>query len=318
MGGTDLSDPRYEDFYGRPHNLDWAEGIPQRGAWPIWEQQADPDREFCDLWYQKCREVVDRFAPDLLWFDFGLGIVPESYRREMLAYYYNKEREWGREVAFTYKYHDLVAGSAMIDIELGRLDSLAYNEWLTDTTVDDGEGWCWLFDAKYKQPGELVRYLVDNVSKNGYLLLNVGPKPNGELPEEVKEILAEMGRWLRVNGEAIYGTTPWLTAGEGPARMEKSGMFSESEKLRYTGEDIRFTAKGDALYATLMAWPGNRALVKSAAALFESEIRRVTMLGDGAPLEWKRTEEGLEVNMPKEPPCRYAYVLKIERGEPFA
>lgn len=105
--GTDLSDPEYFDFYGKPHDLDWKNGIPQKGDWPIWNGQTRSDKEFCDLWLAKCKEVIDRFSPDMLWFDFGLAYMPESYREEMLAYYYNKSAQENREVVFTYKNQDL-------------------------------------------------------------------------------------------------------------------------------------------------------------------------------------------------------------------
>lgn len=316
--GTDLSDPEYFDFYGRPHDLDWKNGIPKKGEWPIWYAQTRPDKAFCDLWLAKCKEVIDKFSPDMLWFDFGLGIMPESYRQEMLAYYYNKGAQRNQDVVFTYKYQDLAVGSGVIDLELGRFDKLMYHEWITDTTVDDGEGWCYLFDAQYKKPVTLIRYLIDNVSKNGYLLLNVGPMPNGEIPKEARHILLEMGKWLEVNGEAIYDTTPWVTYGEGPARMEKSGMFSENEDISYGPEDIRYTVNGNILYASLLGWPQDgKVLLKSTAQLFPEEIASVTMLGDGAPLAWKFMEDGLVVTLPKEQPCAYAWVLKIQRKSPF-
>lgn len=316
--GTDLSEPEYFDFYGKPHDLDWKDGIPEKGEWPVWNAQTRPDKEFCDLWMAKCREVIDRFSPDMLWFDFGLGIMPECYREEMLAYYYNHGEQRQQEVVFTYKYQDLAVGSGVIDLELGRFDRLMYHEWITDTTVDDGEGWCYLFDAQYKKPVTLIRYLIDNVSKNGYLLLNVGPKPNGEIPGEAKHILMEMGRWLAVNGEAIYDTTPWITYGEGPAKMQKSGMFSEQEELAYGPEDIRYTVNGNVLYASLLGWPVDcRVLLKSTAGMFPNEIAAVTMLGDDRPLVWSFTEDGLSVTLPKKQPCEYAWVLKIVRKSPF-
>lgn len=315
---TDLSDPVYYDLYGTPHDLDWKNGVPQQGEWPIWNAQTKPTKAFCDQWLDKCREVIDRFNPDMLWFDFGLGFMPEEYKKGMLAYYYNHGEQNGQEVVLTYKFQDIPVGTGLIDLELGRFDRLTYHDWLTDTTVDDGEGWCYLFDAKYKTAEELIHYLIDNVSKNGYLLLNVGPMPNGEIPEPARRILLEIGRWLAVNGEAIYDTTPWSHFGEGPARMEKSGMFSEDEKLKYTSEDIRFTCRENILYATVMSWPeGGRVLIKSIAELFPEEIESVSLVGSNKPLTWSYTDRGLYVTLTEDKPCNYAYVLKICRKAPF-
>ncbi len=129
--------------------------------------------------------------------------IQKSPKQGFLSYYYNKAIERGKEVAVTYKSFDLAPGSGVVDLELGRMDQLTYFEWITDTTVDDGQGWGYLKDTSYKSTTELVHYLIDNVSKNGYLLLNVGPKPDGTLPDEAKDLLLGMGKWLEVNGEAI-------------------------------------------------------------------------------------------------------------------
>lgn len=317
----DTSDPRYSGLYGPPHNLDWDKKKPElktNDVYAEWKLLDRPTKEFLDKWLAKIHEVIDNYQPDMLWFDDGITLIQEHYKREALAYYYNRAKEWGKEVVVTYKWHHLVPGSAVVDLELGRFNELTYHIWITDSTVDDGCGWGYLKDAKYKSASEIIHYLIDNVSKNGLLLLNVGPKPNGEIPEEAKEILIEIGKWLEINGEAIYGTTPWVIYGEGPHKITKPGPFNEDEKVKYTGEDIRFTAKDDILYAVLLGWPCKELTIKSVAEKFyESEIKSISMIGVKEPLRWTMTREELKVELPKEKPCEHAYVLKIERKCPF-
>ena len=137
----DTADPRYSGLYGALHNQEWAQNMPDFTRRDTeWELQTRPTKDFLDVWLGKIQEVIDNYQPDLLWFDFGLKFVQEHYKREFLAYYYNKGREWGKDVAVTYKWHDLAVGSGVIDLELGRFDTLTYHDWITDTTVDDGQG----------------------------------------------------------------------------------------------------------------------------------------------------------------------------------
>jgi alpha-L-fucosidase len=325
----DTSDPRYTGLYGLLHDLEWSENMPEiKGGgtaeeWPFveeeWSLRDKPSKEFLDRWLDKIYEVVDRYLPDMLWFDTALGRIQEDYRRKFLAYYYNRAEEWGKEVVVTYKEHSLVPGTGVLDLELRRFDELTYHIWLSDTTVDDGCGWGYLKDAKYKTATELIHYLIDIVSKNGILQLNVGPKPNGEIPEEAKTVLLEMGKWLEVNGEAIYGTIPWLIYGEGPHKITKPGLdFKYDVKVKYTREDIRFTAKDDTLYAILLGWPGEEITIKSIAEKFyESEIKSIKMLGVDETLLWKMTRDGLKIKTPSKKPCEHAYVFEIERKHPF-
>jgi len=307
----DAGDPRYSGLYG-----------------PIHAMGAPPSREFLERWEAKVKEVIDKYNPDLLWFDFGLRLVPEVYKRDLVAYYYNHASARNQPVVITYKDHDLPPGVGINDLEVGQETEMTYHEWITDSTVDTQEAWGYVKGAGFKSAANIVDNLVDRVSKNGYLLLNVGPKPDGTIPEEAQRLLLEVGAWLQVNGEAIYGTTPWLVAGEGPTRLEKRGAFNENNSLKYTSEDIRFTAKGNVLYATVLDWPGERILIKSLFGgadptggfkngLYPAEIVSITMLGDGKPLRWKMTWEGLSIELPKSRPCDYAYVFKIVRRNPF-
>ena len=307
----DCGDPRYSGLYG-----------------PIHEKGAQPSKEFLDRWAAEIREVIDKYDPDFIWFDFGLGMVPEVYKQDVLAYYFNKAAAEGKEVVLTYKGHDLPPGVGIDDLELGQERELTYNEWITDSSVDNQGAWGYVEGAGFKTAENLVQNLVDRVSKNGYLLLNVGPKPDGTIPEVAKERLLALGKWLEVNGEAIYGTTPWVVAGEGPTKLEKGGPFNEMDALRYTAQDIRFTAKDNFLYATALGWPGEKVFLKSLAGgpnpdknfwngLYPSEIVSITMLGDGRELKWELTKEGLSVETPQTKPCEYSFVFKIVRKNPF-
>jgi len=245
----DVGDPKYEGLYGQQH-----------------EEGDKRNQEFLDEWYGKIIEVIDNYSPDFIWFDFALDDIPEGYVKDFLAYYYNHAEANGKEVVVTYKGHDLVPQTGVRDFELGQETNLTYYEWITDSTVDDRGAWGWAEDLVFKSSNRLIDNLVDRVSKNGYLLLNIGPKPNGELPAEGVERLLDMGKWLEVNGEAIYGTSPWVIAHEGATNLGDEGdSFNESDVV-YTGSDIRFTVKGDNLYATFLAWPGDYAVIKTLRA----------------------------------------------------
>ncbi|MDR2136348.1 MAG: alpha-L-fucosidase [Treponema sp.] len=306
----DTSDPRYAGLYGDSHD---AEGSPwlSESNFDL-DSQAKPSQKALDTWFDKTKEVIDRFSPDLLWFDFGLRYVREDYRLNMLSYYYNQAEKKGQDVILTYKGNDMAAGSAMIDVELGGFNRLMYSDWITDTTLDDSGSWNWIRQMAYKTPEKLVQYLVNNVSRNGYLLLNVGPTPEGEIPAEAKYLLGEMGKWLAVNGEAIYGTRPWLYAEEGPTRAEKEGDFAEGKAERFTPADFRYTAAGSTIYAVALAWSDEYKLTRL-KHLYPGEVSRVSMLGSPEKLEFRQTHDGLRVSAPQRKPGDYAWVFKIER-----
>jgi len=241
----DTGDPRYSGLYGQPH-----------------EPGEMRNQEFIDEWYGKIIEVIDNYSPDFIWFDFALDSIPEGYVKDFLAYYYNDAEAKGKEVVVTYKGNDLVPATGVRDLELGQESKLTYHEWITDSTVDDRGAWGYAEDLIFKPPDRVIDNLVDRVSKNGYLLLNVGPKPDGTIPDGARELLLALGEWLDVNGEGIYGTSPWIIAGEGPTNLGDATDigFNEAD-TPYTNEDIRFTVKGDTLYATFLDWPGEEAII---------------------------------------------------------
>ena len=318
----DTSDARYTGLYGQLHNLEWAGEKPLAATVKQdWELQGDlqdkPSKEFLESWLGKIKELIDNFHPDLLWFDYAIRWIQEHYKREMLAYYYNQALERDQDVALAYKWHHLVPGTGLMDMELGRYDSLTYHEWITDTTIDDGHGWAYLQEARFKSLSTLLHYLIENVSKNGYLLLNIGPRPDGTIPDQVKELLLGMGKWLEINGEAIYGTTPWMTYGEGPTQMTHWGYFTEKYEVKYTAQDIRFTVKDDVLYAICLGWPESQFTIQSLKSLYPEEIKSVHLLGTEAPVVWSFGGDGLTIQRPAQKPCEEAFVFKIVRGHPF-
>jgi len=283
-----------------------------------------PDKKFLDVWKGKLIEVVDNYHPDVVWFDFGLELIQQWYKKQFAAYYFNRAATRGKDVTITYKWHNLTPGVGIYDLELGQEQQMTYSEWITDTTIDAGSAWGYVKAIGFKSVNELVTGLVDRVSKNGFLLLNVGPKPDGTIPEPAKERLRAVGDWLRVNGDAIYGTSPWLIAAEGPTTLKKNGPFNEENALQYTPQDIRFTCKNDTLYATILAWPGNRASITSLvpkghtwAGLYPSEIASIRMLGSDEPIQWQFTKEALILTTPKVKPCNDAFVYKIALKRPF-
>ncbi|MHC4115198.1 MAG: alpha-L-fucosidase [Planctomycetota bacterium] len=243
----DAGDPKNSGLYGQYH-----------------EQGAKRNQEFIDEWYDKIIEVIDKYSPDFIWFDFALDEIPEGYVKDFLAYYYNDATAKGKEVVVTYKGNDIVPATGVRDLELGQEASITYHEWITDSTVDDRGAWGYADDLIFKSPNRVVDNLVDRVAKNGYLLLNVGPKADGTIPEEARDLLLEVGKWLKVNGDGIYGTSPWTIASEGPTNLGAVGEigFNESNVV-YTSEDIRFTVKGDNIYATFLDWPEEEAVIKT-------------------------------------------------------
>ena len=293
----DTNDPDWHKLYG----------IPRRADEPV-------TYSFVLDWYARVRELVEKFSPDVLWFDFGWHRDEfEPWRPRVAAHYYNHAAAHGYEPVLQYKdkFPDDVA---VWDIERGKLDRIREHYWQTDTSVSY-KSWCYIEDDHFRTATSVVHDLLDIVSKNGNLLLNIGPKPDGTLPTEVVDLLCGVGRWLDLNGEAVYGTRPWVTFGEGPTGIPKA--FREHEQETFTARDVRYTQRDNALYATLMGWP-EKEITLAALALggpvATAQITDVRMLGSGAPLTWSQNEAGLTVQMPPDRPCDHAYVLKMTIG----
>nr|WP_320120682.1 alpha-L-fucosidase [uncultured Marinifilum sp.] len=303
---TDAGDPKYAGLYG-PY-VPEGSFVMATGDYPN-----PPKKEFHEQWLNRLNELMDKYQPDIIWFDNKMDIIEESYRKQFLANYYNKAQDWGREVVCTYKFHDMAEGTAVLDLERSRMKEKKDFPWLTDDSID-WKAWCNISDPKYKTTNRLIDFLVDVVSKNGAVLLNVTPQADGVMPEGVKTRLLEMGQWLKANGEAIYDTRPWKVFGEGPQEI-KEGHLSEDKNKDAVAEDIRFTTKNGDLYAIALDWPKEKMMIHSLAKkenLLTKEIKKISMLATGQELKWELTEDGLLVDLPKEKPGDFAFAVKIE------
>jgi alpha-L-fucosidase len=297
---SDVRDPRFEAFYGPAQPEKTADG-----------KENQPSEAHMRDWLARTSEIVDKYKPDLVWFDWWIEQpVMQPYLQKFAAFYYNRGRQWKSPgVVINYKDTSFPEQAAVLDIERGKLDKARNLFWQTDTSVSE-KSWGYIENDNFRTPGSIVTDLVDIVSKNGSLLLNVGPRPDGTIPQEVQDILLAVGGWLEVNGEAIYGTRPWKVFGEGPTQVV-AGSFKDTASKPFTGQDIRFTAKDDTVYAIALAWPENgRLLVKSLA---DVPVANVQLLGSKEKLVWKHDAAGLSIQLPAQRPNDYAFVFRIRQ-----
>jgi alpha-L-fucosidase len=318
--GSTEKDQRRWHYYGRqkyfervdPGHSDNPELQKLYGSMP-WTQ-------FLAMWNDKLEEVIDRYQPDLIWFDSWLDRIPEDNRKAFAAYYLNAAESWGKDVVITYKQQDLPQDLGIVDFEKGRLDTATEFTWLTDDTISAGPwattgSWSYTEELVIKPARELVHTLVDIVSKNGNLLLNISPRADGTIPEEQKNSLLGVGEWLRINGEAIYETRPFSVYGEGPKRMTTSGHFVQMSG-EYNAENFRFTTRGDTVYAIQMGWPGGGQTVTIESlgrdALGDMDVKRVSVVGSPEEIEWMLTDDGLLVKTPLKAPNDIAICYRVE------
>jgi alpha-L-fucosidase len=310
----DTVNPENFGLYGRDIPYLYTAGFAdyKKNHWP------PHDKQFKDDWLARTCEMVDKYNPDLVWFDFG--IAPswvDSYETNpyaghlklFAAYYYNHAAQRKGSAIINYKFNAFPEKAAVYDLERSKMDAIRRPFWQTDTAVSENS-WGYITNHKYKPVNRLIDDLVDIVSKNGCLLLNIGPRADGTIPEHEQEMLREIGSWLKINGEAIYSTEPWKIYGEGPTGTA-TGHLSEDKNEPFTARDIRFTTKGDTLYATLLDWPGDGAVTINALTSGALKIGKVELLGSGAAVKWSQDATGLKIQLPADKPCDHAFVLKI-------
>jgi len=310
---SDVNDPQYAAFYGPAHT--WL-----MNPWglPLNDDFTFVSSAWADDWLARSAELVEKYHPDIVYFDWWIGqasIRPDLTR--FAAFYYNSSLKYGDHIGvINYKDYAMQEHSGVLDLERGQLGDIRPLYWQTDTSVSN-KSWGYIKDDTFKSPEFVVHQLIDIVSKNGNLLLNIGPRSDGTIPDEVQRVLLDVGAWLTVNGEAVYGTRPWRIYGEGPTKVA-AGSFHDTDTPTYKPEDFRFTTKGEVLYAIGLAWPTNgEAVIHSLTQTVGSErVRSVALLGSDTKLQFNQRADGLHVQLPAQAPAKYAYAIAVTFDHP--
>ncbi len=298
----------------------WWEGLDPQDLYSPPDASRTPEllAAYNKKFYNRVADLTAQHHPDLIYFDDGNP--PTSYGLQIVADYYNQSalRNGGKpDVVMTVKNNDPKIKRAMVlDYERGRSDEIAEYPWQTDTCIGNWHYDRYIFEHHhYKTPDQVVKMLMDIVSKNGNLMLNIPLPGNGVPDSDELAFIAGMTAWMKVNDEAVFASRPWTVPSEGPTVLKAGKGFSEGGEDKLTDADWRFTTKKNALYATAMGWPESgsltlRALAASAPGI-AGDVKRVSLLGHG-PVPFQRTAAGLVATMPQQKPCDHAYVLKIE------
>ena len=275
----------------------------------------NPPKQWADEYCNRIKDLLQQHKPDLFYMD---GSIPFSEQgRNLVAWYYNQNTKWhngSMEAAMALKnlpflmdvYHgDFRFGTCVEDVERGRMEGINREPWQTDNSIGD---WSWKKGQKYISLKIFIDQLIDIVSKNGNLLMNIPLRADGSIDQESVELLKGMGKWFRVNGEGIYGTRPYTVFGEGPT-MVKGGHYAEMAEL--TASDFRFTAKGDTVYAFICGEPTGEVKIKQFNKGNYHTIKTITMLGVKDPLKFSQEKDETVIQMPDLLPSKNAVCLKI-------
>ncbi|MFR9651880.1 MAG: alpha-L-fucosidase [Rikenellaceae bacterium] len=277
-------------------------------------------------WWGRSTELVERYHPDLVWFDWCWNIKPYNMTNRMnfISWYYNRAADWGMasadspEVVVAYKSRKaLPEGSAVLDVERGGMTAIEKNVWMNDTSLGL-KSWSYAPDEEYRSANQTIDMLLDIVSKNGILLLNIGPKADGSIPELAQESIRSIGAWLRKNGEGVYATRPWSIYGEGPTNPT-SGMHGD--QVEYTNEDIRFTRSKDnrTLYIHILGYNRSINIKSLGSGAINLDSVRLVMLCSGEEVKYRQSADGLSFKMPKgvdSNEAAFSFKLEFSGGVP--
>ena len=263
---------------------------------------------FIEDYVARWKEIEKQYKPDFMWIDdipIFYKVKPHAQTKKfrnaimyMIADYFNAAREWGKEVYLNNKGKNLnwPEGPGCLEKDNLMLEAIG-PKWENPATLGTSYGYLKAEEERdaYKSPTELIHLLCDVVSKNGNLLLNIGPRDDGTIPDGMKQRLLSIGKWLEVNGEAIYGTRPW-------------GAFKQDTPA------LRFTTKGKVLYAIALTKPTRPFVIQPTKDWKVGTVKKVTLLGSDSAIEWKETSEGIHITPPPTLPVKYAWAFRIERN----
>jgi alpha-L-fucosidase len=293
---SDVNDSSYADFYG-----------------PAMNEKDSLTTVYMNDWLLRCTELVTKYKPQLVWFDWWIEQpAMEAYRKSFTSFYYNQGLSWNKGVVVNYKNKSFPETAAVLDLERGKMEGIRPLPWQTDDAVGF-KSWGFIKGENYKSTQYVVDELIDIVSKNGNLLLNIGPRSDGTIPEEQQQLLLSIGKWLEINGEAIYGTSPWKIFGEGPTE-NIGGSFIDGKVKNFTFQDIRFTTKGKVLFAISLAVPANHEKVILKNLSLKSgngKVIKLELLGTDKKVKWSQQADGLIIEPSKKYPSEIALAYRI-------
>lgn len=289
---SEIGKNKYSDLYGPAF-------LPASGNMEKTDKEIFATKEYLEDWLVTACEMIDKNRPLAVYFDWWVQKDEfRPYLKKFTAYYYNRGIEWGKEVAIFYKWGALFDGCGIFDVERGQIDGVSCKLWQNDTAIAKNS-WGYTEGNKFKTPAEILRNMIEVFAKNGCFMLNVGPKADGTICDEEKAVLLEIGKWMEINGEAVYGSYPFeVCAYEG--KKYKNGSFKEYKK--YTVNDYCFTAKPGKIYVFPMTKKAVKTLkIKSLRKANENGIRykikRIHILGHNEDLKFEQDEKYLTIDL---------------------
>ncbi len=296
--------------------------VPQDEKYKMFYSNISYD-EANDYWLAKLDEMIDTHCPDYIWMDFGQRFIKEEHRQKFLQHYFNKADQLGKDVVVNTKGDFFPTELAVVNVERATMADITPDVWITDFMI--GSNWCFnRANRNTIDPEQAIRMLAEVVSKNGVMLLSAGPMADGTMPEEQVEVMAGIGRWMKLYGEAIYNTRPFITFGQGVTKLERDAQDEWNEYgaikknlNKLCAEDIRYTYNSEksAVYALQLGWKegGLSHLLKAFEAKNNIDVKSVEVMGSNEKIKWELTPKGLKVTQPKAKPAEgdAAIVYKI-------